>query len=1757
MPEISEAPKAPQSRIENVLMPPRYAKKVGENGELIDDINKPTHGKFRVDGKVAGKHYEIAPSRDWNKMRIFDDAHSIETSKGKMPLSDFLLKNVRGLTQLAIAEGFVTDKDADVKVQEEHPLAFLKNKNGELAIPKRLSTEQTQNLMLLIFEKTKNTTDFAERDNKKGLTKILLEEIRNNYIKLSEAGKVSDDPKNPSGIFTEEPVFEALNIACRKAVEARLEELAYRKTRVFERKGESKGQRLLNRLSIAAGINDESAGGTARKQIESLMDVFKENGSGLEFSVQIDLFMAQAFDVLVPAENRLEMKKLQMKIEDTSDYREKADLMEKLNRERQMWRMAILNHFQIERTLPGKTKIPTIANEIHNPKIFTSDERMKIENDYTNAISNGISSIEKSRKDLGGFGELDLSTANLINTKQLLEEVLPKNSGKPDVRAKRVEKALKELFANCSQMIIEGGDEILKKDTEKRDKYIKDTKLLEGLQGEQRELAKRVIEDAFATQLSLEFKLKKESERIGAPTKPTDIKFGSEINRALKGIELLYRRGVSEEIPEGKRFDSPDSKGKPNYKMIKDDYDVKHIRSTKESIPDEVYEEIAAAMSQTPVAKKESNPVSTALISEDTRGVDSTTSESKPGQEFEFFNGLSIQEQIVVTYMQTAGGIINKVRGLGISSNLDQAIGSAFVQKKDEFIRMGLIEEVVESNKTKVKIKGKEIKNIAVPTEHNFSERSNPSQLGSTNAEKLLMLDLITTIKIGESASSINNESEASEKNEFKNEVTDNLQLTRFSETSGVLGLGEDVWSSAQLLEAMKKNENIRVESNEKIIVEELSITGIDDLDILSSLSELLPKNNIFIESLNLTVDRPGELEAKPIKNFNIDTLILTTTEKGSEVNLSLIDGSCGVIEIKQGQFNISTNTVPEMISMADGDSAKASRLILTENSLAEILSKEGDNRTDFLMGENSTIQVELQGKENNIVIYKEENLHKKTDGTLGSFILVKEGDEYKLVLKPEEGGEEVKKKVAVISPASSTPPITSGSVTQVDDKPSGDDSDLPASAKVSEVSSSGGGKAIPLPELDEAQTDRLRDELGKAEDESLNEALRAFNPGEKIDEDGLRKGREVIRSEMEENSRVAAKESAESAASRAQGLEEVLKKARKEASENPRDPKTAGDTLEQTITRAEAAMPISGKESKNVPEARRSFVDQLAMEIDKQGEHGRKIANELVNQIGVLFGTHKDKGINEKDFIDFLDQKINVGGGEKIDNQVAVNYVFAGLRSVAAQKDLDSAPGKALYLLKEYLSIYASAEGQPDNKAVKDFSAFLFDYALRLADRPQGVILGASEKWDDNNESHTRSRVMLANFVVSMTDIYRTRGAVKRTSDEEPLNSSETFNSYRNPINLRNLITGRTDGHVLPLMLNLLNNDNNQAFMDRLAETDNPSEFYHTLRVDLTKLGYEIKPNEKGKNKIALKVENNKTPYIDHGLRTAELQSESARAPSSVDTQPVEEKVVVEKQKARERLLAERFPADLIEFALSQEDYQKFVTGLREFDFFSEEGRELTKKIKKKDIPNRENYLFSGEIESNPFSSAAPPEVFVSLAKYVLKQAGENPKNQLAQEIGFHFFDHSSVMVNSGRLSPDTKKEIIGTSIDLLTTFLKNHKAPMLRSDPYLSELNNGIYIDKLLSATRFSGLLIDRSGKFRQEAVETLNSRPEFLRMIAEADPKKQQFFAGVKEVIDGKSTGVEIVSKSGGGYELKLTEAAQMGDILNRLQTSDPDH
>lgn len=2339
----------PRTLAENILVPPKLDKK-----------GKSTDGKFKVEKMIGSGAYEITPATDSNEIHDFDEAHKIKITKKNpeskkpeeqsIPLSDFLLENPKSLLEMAFEGKFITQKDLDTEVPvtslDENgnkafeydrktgkplvtkPFSFIKIDGDHLVLPKNLTPRQVQDALLLVFHKTVNTDDFNERKQSNGLNKLLLEELTLDYkSKLKDAGEVTQESSNPTSLFTEEPVLQALNIACRKAVEARLKNEAYRKTKISQRKGESAEDNLLSRLSIAAGLKDETKRHSAKKEISEMMHVRTPKEAGkqteLEYSASIDLFVAQAFDILIPADVRLQMKRDQMEADATLDHISRANMIEKIQREKQVWRMAILKYFQVERSFPGKLKIPTIAEESDNPNIFKTDEVIKI-SDYRKVIGDQIDALDA----VGGFNKLDLSSVNLIKTKQLLEKTVPRIKGeKTTTYSKRIEDALTNIFSKCADLAADA-----KRKPDEAKKLIEGSGLLKGLKGEERELVFKILNEAFGTQMSLELRLTQSTkEKVGAQVRPTDIKLGTNLNEGMKGMDFLYRRGKEEQINKKDRYKLVSEKGKANFAIKTDDHKVEHIVALGGEFSDEEYRKAEAAMSQAPVAKKEPASVSAAPISKG-------KTEGGGTKEFEFFNGLTEREQILVVEMKTIQDIWNtlisdKKNDLNLSENLRTALREELNAKIDKIKTNAQTKgdsRIVISKEDGIVVAGRKISEIQIP--ESFYEKqvvedaegleklSHPKEKGSSDVDLKNNALRKEAYSLRQGFKDLSSGKGA----DGQKQLVEALQLDRFQAVTKVLGFkSEDIWSKKQMIEVMDEAGFYAEGSNmvkDQIRIDALELKSTEDLETLSTLSELFPDAQIKIDSLNLIIpeseEKTGErfiirsslnkfnIEKMYIRSGNVDLTTLETnigdlqvdggflrlfTDGNAPQGINLFNEAGLLVEFKTKEdlkkavfesvddekmvvvanggteysINITGNKEPITVEVASDD--QKSLVIIEQDGafdivdfhdpdFAEMIKKkvttlpksealdakpslitnpsEGDvvqkglkdlvldidafrvkPRTeagvrlfneqygkyldrmleqaktgkpeavlafcDYVTSYSKENPDNLGAKEFSInllekifnsglknkiientpaglalrkqfglrfidlaVVYsRKEDLgvkemtrlkdvirnigvgnlfyesHSATETKLGRrttmlteafnnesveaqeflqkafenqngekdvFGFVALGlESFKYHIEPpsaqnknryllvsdEEGGKVERPQPAAPSPTP-TPLPTAPSPT-----PTPIPISIPVQPAVARADATVTVAPKPSPNRDEEQTVRLGNELSEAEVEALNNLVREFNPGKNLDEDGLRRGREAILKEMEENSRAAREESAESAASRTQGLEAVLEKARREAAENPRDPKTAGQILEETSTRAEASMsmPVK-KESKNVPEVRRAFADQLAMEIDKQGEYGKKIASELVNQIGILFGTHKDKGINEKDFIEFLDQKIDVGGSEKIDNQIAINYVFAGLRSVAAQRDLDRDPGRALYLFKEYLSAYASAEGQPDNKAVKDFSAFLFSHALKLADRPQGVILGATENWDDNNVFHTRSRVMLANFVVGMTDIYSTRGEVKRTSRDEPLNSSEIFNSSGNPIKLRTLIIGRLDGHVLPLMLQLFNNDNNQAFMDRLAKADNPSEFHHLFRASLIRLGYEMKPDERGKNKIVLKGgEENKKPagqeevrkvptefehsrinnnlgdkiqiietqsgitdfgekldnllannkkglsydeansilsevvggkdtifnfmiknakegkpdtllalcdyvvlkaqsqpenkrasdmalwllhrlsieqfnivpvpgvmenyslaqielrkqlvaryidlanvysvrkqdsavinlvrkanrklsgvmtdkeifniylpdaiskflvseskndvgqveldpnlvdvfnsvqarnfldmlwsptspskkekdkdFFDHfkvllsdlgyhvikektiinegkdfviGSKLVRIQGEEnggaptgneplgsgfpsdggnhpgeddggtpdTGAPSTVDVAP---KIAMEKESARENLLKEGFPPDLIEFALDQEDYQKFVAGLREFNFGKNAKSELAKKFKKKNVSEREWYLFSTEGEFNPFSAEAVnlandkfenvspfkktgdgrPEVFISLSKYVLKQARENPTNQLAQETAFHFFYYPKVFVESG---PDVQKELIGTSIDLLATFLKNHKRPTLAmSDPYLTELNNDIYMDKLLSVTRFSGLLIDKDGKLRQEALEELNGRPEFLKMIAEAEPKKQRFFSEIREKIEDKKTGVEIVRKAEGGYELRLTEVAQMSNVLDRLRT-----
>lgn len=614
MPEAGESvvTNTGSPRIDKILIPPKTEQNLQQ--------------KFRVEGKLPSKRYEIKPTNDWNEIHKWDEAHKIKTNQGEIPLSDYLLKNARELTQLAYDSKFVTDEDLKTKIPFvdkkgtqykddktgpvfEEPYSFLiDRKTGKFKIPDTLNAKQIQDLMILVFDKTVNTQDYKDRRNQEGLKDVFIETITEQYTNFKSAGSVDKKAATPSTKFTEEPIMQALNIACRKAVESRLKEDAYSLTKNYERPGEDAVTRLQNRLKIAAGIEDISQGETSEKQITEMMNVHREGSVKLESSVQNDLLMAQAFDILVPAVDRKKMIEDQMKIDSTGDYKTKASLQKELAKKKQMWRMAMLRHFNVVRNIPGST-IPSIAAEINNQTIFKRSEQTFIDGEMTKKIANQIVEIDRVRKEQGGFDGLNLSSANMLKARQLLETILPdpdagKGRQKKDAKTIRTEKAqaienkLTRLLAHSSEFVDYKSSQFEKGEAElKRSEYIKKSGLLTNLSAEDRALVEKILTDSFMTQVSMEKRLIKMSEDEQGSISLKDVKFANNINPAVKGVDLLYRRGVTEVLPDGERYLAKNVLGIPNYEIVYDKYDIPHIK-VKNAQVEEVVSGAESSMSQ-------------------------------------------------------------------------------------------------------------------------------------------------------------------------------------------------------------------------------------------------------------------------------------------------------------------------------------------------------------------------------------------------------------------------------------------------------------------------------------------------------------------------------------------------------------------------------------------------------------------------------------------------------------------------------------------------------------------------------------------------------------------------------------------------------------------------------------------------------------------------------------------------------------------------------------------------------------------------------------------------------------------------------------------------------------------------------------------------------------------------------------------------------------------------------------------------------
>src|SRR3989339_2103787 len=413
--------------LENIAQVEQVRPSVNINDILITPI--------RVDGKKVGTHYDMTPDSNWKDINKFDKATQVKKTDGSSDaLSDHLLNNVKTIAELAHKNKYITEqdinrkdplKDKDGKViagVERKPLSFLEIKNGRLIIPDVLTAQQTQELMFLIYGKVVNNVDRDPGSRKQ--PEVLIEDIQKAMYNFSEAGKVDKSAKLILDTQSPQTVLRALNISLRKSVENAIKESTYSITKDLEKKGESATQRLLKRLEVGAHVRDEVDGPTIKKVVEGKMDVFtNKNGESreLEQTVQYDLLMAQAFDVLIPPEARLEMEQAEIAISKEPGYMEKAKKQADLVKTRQIWRIAMLDYFNASKLIPG-TEFSQYANDLNNNKIFSPEEQDLVHK-FSKEIRQRKASLD--RKSKNGFNDLNINSVNTLKAQELLLMLKP------------------------------------------------------------------------------------------------------------------------------------------------------------------------------------------------------------------------------------------------------------------------------------------------------------------------------------------------------------------------------------------------------------------------------------------------------------------------------------------------------------------------------------------------------------------------------------------------------------------------------------------------------------------------------------------------------------------------------------------------------------------------------------------------------------------------------------------------------------------------------------------------------------------------------------------------------------------------------------------------------------------------------------------------------------------------------------------------------------------------------------------------------------------------------------------------------------------------------------------------------------------------------------------------------------------------------------------------------------------------------------
>ena len=462
---------------------------------------------------TRGAKIEVNEQVDAEKMR---SATKIKAGEKETNLVDFVTadEQLRIMLQEGQRLGLIKEQDfIDIGVKPE---LYKKGKTDELRLP-TLGRLQKAEAISLILHRLGESNSLTTTKYLNEASKLML-----------DSNKVDFQGK---GLFSELTLLNALAAGGREELSKYIIEQGYDPYSM--KAGESQAQRRIMAKLVKEAYGDDEV----TKVLSGETPYFVEQGGKPEYSAFIDMHVAQAItNVMIPPEVHVIIAKLEDQVRTASTVAEAQDLRHEITRTKQKVYAALLNAFNVKGyetdgevykklgfTVGDQVEIARISQVIKERPSFKESQKMTM--------------FEANRASLAQVGaEITGINVNIIRgiTKPLPIEQTVETYREEARQAGVGEDLIESLVRNhMTDVFIEAvGDA-------NKDKV---------LDAKQKDLLKRFFLKTYDTERAL-IKKGQGHRRFSEADAPTKVKIGTPeaINQGIKGLDLLFRRSITEQ----------------------------------------------------------------------------------------------------------------------------------------------------------------------------------------------------------------------------------------------------------------------------------------------------------------------------------------------------------------------------------------------------------------------------------------------------------------------------------------------------------------------------------------------------------------------------------------------------------------------------------------------------------------------------------------------------------------------------------------------------------------------------------------------------------------------------------------------------------------------------------------------------------------------------------------------------------------------------------------------------------------------------------------------------------------------------------------------------------------------------------------------------------------------------------------------------------------------------------------------------------